>query len=463
MGRPTLKFQQIGTTDYKVEATYNCASAITQLKYPSDRTVTYAYDPAGRLNVVNGGLGGAQRTYSTGVIYSPTGGVSKEQYGTDTAIYNKLFYNSRGQLAEILASTSYTGPSDKTWDRGAIVNGYSSLCTGDCSGSSMSDNNGNLLKQQIYIPGHEMRWQQYDYDSLNRLNSAREMLDGGAEQWKQQFTYDRWGNRTINTGVTYGVGINNKAFTVNTVNNQLGIPGGQSGAMQYDAAGNLTNDTYTGAGNRTYDAENKITSAWGGNNLAQLYGYDASGRRIKRTVDGVQTWHVYGLGGELLAEYLADGAVVNPQKEYAYRNGQLLIVATSSTGSSHSLSVNGSSAYVQVPNSTSINITGAITVEAWIKPNSIGAYQYIASRETYGVSGTGGGYELTLNNVGKARFDLYHSHNTYTPVIGSTTLTTGQWHHVAGVWDGSYLRIMSTVCWTGLLPLAMDQLPGRAA
>jgi hypothetical protein len=203
------------------------------------------------LTAVGGNLGdGITRTYATGILYSALGGMLKEQFGTTTPIYNKLFYNSRGQLAEIRASTSYTGPSDTTWDRGAIVNSYSNSCTGVCSGSSMTDNNGNLLKQQIYIPGHTMRWQQYDYDSLNRLNSAREVIDGGAEQWKQQFTYDRWGNRTINTGVTYGVGINNKAFTVNTANNRLGVTGGQSGVMTYDAAGNLTNDTYTGAGNR---------------------------------------------------------------------------------------------------------------------------------------------------------------------------------------------------------------------
>ena len=92
--------------------------------------------------------------------------------------------------------------------------------------------------------------------------------------------------------------------------------------MTYDAAGNLKNDTYTGAGNRTYDAENKITSAWGGNNQAQLYAYDANGQRIKRTVDGVETWQVYGFGGELLAEYAANGAAGSPQKEYGYRNGQ---------------------------------------------------------------------------------------------------------------------------------------------
>jgi YD repeat-containing protein len=333
LGRATLKYQQTGTVNYQMGATYNRASAITAITYPSGRTVSHSFDPAGRLMSFTGSLGdGATRTYSSGILYSSLGALVKEQFGTTTPIYNKLFYNSRGQLAEIRESTSYTGPTDTTSDRGAIINNYSASCTGVCSGSSMTDNNGNLKKQEIHIPGHTMRWQEYAYDSLNRLSSAREVLNGGAEQWKQAFTYDRWGNRTINTGVTYGTGINNKLFTVNTANNRLGVPGGQPGVMQYDAAGNLTNDTYSGAGNRTYDGENKITSAWGGNNQAQLYGYDASGQRIKRTVDGVETWQVYGLGGELLAEYPASGAAVSPQKEYGYRNGQLLVTANGNTG-----------------------------------------------------------------------------------------------------------------------------------
>ena len=134
---------------------------------------------------------------------------------------------------------------------------------------------------------------------------------------------------------------------------------------------------------------------------------------------------MYGFGGELLAEYPANGGVASPRKEYGYRNGELLVTASAATGGDHSLTLNGSNAYVQVPNSTSLNITGSITVEAWIKPNSIGSYQYIVSRESYGQAGTGGGYELTLNNVGKARFDLYHSPTTYTPVIGNAVLSTG--------------------------------------
>jgi len=332
LGRPTLKIQQTGTINYQTSAGYGLSGTVNTLTYPSGHTINNLYDQAGRLTSFSGNLGdGTIRTYSSGLLYSPLGALVKEQFGTATAIYNRLFYNSRGQLAEIRESTSSTDPDDA--DRGKIVNNYSNYCPGICSGLSMPDNNGNLRKQEIHIPSQTMRYQEYDYDSLNRLNFVREVLNGGAEQWKQAFTYDRWGNRTINTGVTYGTGINNKAFTVNATNNRLGVPAGQSGVMQYDVAGNLTNDTYTGDGNRTYDGENKITSAWGGNNQAQLYGYDAAGQRIKRTVDGTETWHVYGLGGELLAEYPANGAVASPKKEYGYRNGQLLLSAEAGTGS----------------------------------------------------------------------------------------------------------------------------------
>ena len=335
LGRPTLKIQQTGTVNYQISAAYSLSGALTTLTYPSGRTVTNAYDQAGRLTSLSGNLGdGTNRTYSSGILYSPTGGLVKEQLGTTpNPIYNKLFYNSRGQLGEIRASTSYTGPNDFSADRGAIVNNYSSQCTGICEESgvpaSMPDNNGNLRKQEIHIPNQTMRLQAYDYDALNRLTEAREFVGGAEPEWKQHFTYDRYGNRTI---AAQTEGVNEKEFMVNTTNNRLEVPSSQPGVMQYDAAGNLTNDTYTGAGNRTYDGENKITSALGNNGQTQPYGYDVSGQRIKRTVNGIETWQVYGFGGELVAEYPANGATNSPQKEYGYRNGQLLVTAEPTSG-----------------------------------------------------------------------------------------------------------------------------------
>jgi hypothetical protein len=117
--------------------------------------------------------------------------------------------------------------------------------------------------------------------------------------------------------------------------------------MTYDVAGNLTNDTYTGAGSRTYDADNRMTTAWGGNNQSQVYNYNADGQRTRRKVNGVETWQVYGMDGELVAEYAASGAVGSPQKEYGYRNGQLLITAEAPTRTNVAVSLAGATATAQ--------------------------------------------------------------------------------------------------------------------
>lgn len=88
--------------------------------------------------------------------------------------------------------------------------------------------------------------------------------------------------------------------------------------------------------------------------------------------------------------------------------------------------------------STSLNITGALTLEAWIKYNTNGTYQEIIARESYGQ--TGGGYALQITNTGKLRFILYQGGTAYVAVVGATTLSAGVWHHVAGVFDGASQR-----------------------
>src|SRR5207245_5615456 len=89
---------------------YCVAGHVKTMTYPSQHSVTYHYDSAGRLadkdaqNLAfagNLGNGGALQTYSRGITYDAGSRITQEQFGTQTAIYNKLFYNSRGQLAEI--------------------------------------------------------------------------------------------------------------------------------------------------------------------------------------------------------------------------------------------------------------------------------------------------------------------------------------------------------------------------
>ena len=371
LGRPLVLQQsfKLPTNTWKVyelSRGYNLAGGVTSQLYPSAHSVTYNYDAAGRLadkDALNpafkGNLGdGVLRTYSRGVTYASAGQLTQEQFGTAAAVYNKRFYNSRQQLAEILLSTTV----GNTWDRGKIINGYSLQCSG--ASCNATDNNGNLRQQEVSVPNSDPQlsatswYQQYDYDELNRLKRAHEYTGNTAIDWQQEFDYDRWGNRTINATNTW-IGnqnnppsslLNETQFEASLLasTNRLQAPGDQALAenerrMRYDTAGNLTNDAYTGAGDRVYDAENRMIKVWGGNNQWQFYTYNADGRRTRRKINNEETWLVYGFDGDLVAEYALDGVANNPTKEYGYRNGQLLITAEpGSTGPTNvALAVNG--------------------------------------------------------------------------------------------------------------------------
>ena len=91
--------------------------------------------------------------------------------------------------------------------------------------------------------------------------------------------------------------------------------------------GNQTTDIYTGYGTASFDAENHITAIQDNSGGTSTYTYNADGQRTRRKTGTQETWQIYGMDGELLAEYPQGGATNAPQKEYGYRNGQLLITA----------------------------------------------------------------------------------------------------------------------------------------
>lgn len=349
MGRVSASSQSIGSQTYTMSYTYDLAGHIKTMTYPSGRTVSYGYDNAGRTNSMTGTLGdGLNRNYTTEISYDAGSRMTQEQFGTTTPIYNKLFYTSRGQLAEIRAGLT---PNNTNWERGAIINFYGT-CWGMCAGQSMPNNNGNLLRQEHWIQNESgqvigIPTQEFDYDSLNRLRWVKE-----GTSWKQQYVYDRYGNRLVDQDPanTFGDGVPKPDFGLDTNTNRLTAPSGYT--ISYDPAGNLTNDTYTGQGQRTYDAENRMKQAWA-NSQWQTYSYDGDGRRVKRLINGVEIWQVYGPGGELVAEYAANTASAVPQKEYAYRNGQLLVTATTPVGSGTGLQAQ----YFDNMNFTNLKVT----------------------------------------------------------------------------------------------------------
>jgi RHS repeat-associated protein len=340
LGRTLGCTQSVGGQAYSMSYSYDLAGHVLTQGYPSGHSVSYNFDAAGRLAdkdaqnlAFTGNLGdGVPRTYASAISYDNANRWTREQFGTNTGLFNKRHYNIRGQLYDMRLSTVN---DDSNWNRGAIINYYNFQNFG--FGTSGSDNNGNLLIQQHWIPnddqisGYTVHQQNYSYDSLNRIGWMAEYLNGATGTGSQVSTYDRYGNRTIDPSGSWGTGTPNQLFSIDPNTNRLGVPSEQYGTMSYDQAGNLVFDSYSGQGQIVYDAENRVNQAWA-NNRWQYYSYDGDGHRVKRNVDGIETWQVYGLGGELLAEYAANASALSPQKEYGYRNGELLITASNGQG-----------------------------------------------------------------------------------------------------------------------------------
>lgn len=83
-----------------------------------------------------------------------------------------------------------------------------------------------------------------------------------------------------------------------------------------------------------------------------------------------------------------------------------------------------------------------ITLEAWVYPRTYGLWRAMVSF-LQDNGGTEHGWDLELDNNGRFRFALrgVGGVNALTYLSSSGTFSTNAWHHVAGVYDGSQMRL----------------------
>ncbi len=103
------------------------------------------------------------------------------------------------------------------------------------------------------------------------------------------------------------------------------------------------------------------------------------------------------------------------------------------------LQFNGSSQYVTVPTTDTLDIHGAITLAVWVKPSATTTQHLIQKGISTGGTATPGGYELSLaqTSAGQTAFFRLNqgtSANTYR-IDTKTQYTAGNWIHVAGTYD----------------------------
>lgn len=275
---------------------FDLAGNVTQIVYPTGRTINYAHDSANRPSSATDATNGI--TYATdwqtppsntnctagAVCYTPQGSVYAMSIGQTTSFngfnVNETF-NSRLQPNEIKASSSAGTAIDITYSFVDPVSGHNA---GHVYGIT---NNLNSSRSQAF-----------SYDQLNRISTAETTATTGSFCWGYQYSVDAWGNLNAQAGLSGYSGCTEYVSSAAAdVNNHLV-------GLSYDAAGNTLSD---GNYNYTWNSESQMKTAAG-----VSYQYDGDGRRVAKTGSKLY-W--YGSGGEILSETDAAGNTLN---EYVY-------------------------------------------------------------------------------------------------------------------------------------------------
>ncbi|WP_444893968.1 RHS repeat-associated core domain-containing protein [Microbulbifer sp. TRSA001] len=147
--------------------------------------------------------------------------------------------------------------------------------------------------------------QLFSYDGVDRLTRA-DYPDNTAFT-DEVFAYDGVGNREDPSDST--------AYEYNS-NNQLISQNNNTLIRAYDDDGNLTSITGTENKIFTYDLDNRLTGYSEASTTAS-YGYDVSGRRLFKTIDGITTWFLWN-GTQLIAEFEESDGTASLTQRYDY-------------------------------------------------------------------------------------------------------------------------------------------------
>ncbi len=298
-----------GTDANPMTYTYNLSGALIEQQYPSGRKVQNTLDADGALEMVKSrkNTNHGYFSYANNFSYNAAGAVTSMQLGNGR--WESTVFNSKLQPTQIALGTVQNGH-----DQLRLRYTYGDWVSGTINEAK---NNGNIVKQIINVPtvgtstGFETT-QKYYYDSLNRIDDATEEIS--SQIWRQDFSYDRYGNRNFVEANTTFAGFEKLCNSntelcadlrkklnpsVNTGNNRFNT--GQD--YSYDSSGNTTGDPH----GRTfvYDAENKQISVSDSSGTIGQYWYDGDGKRVKKFVPstGEAIIFVYDAAGKVVAEY----------------------------------------------------------------------------------------------------------------------------------------------------------------
>jgi RHS repeat-associated protein len=275
-------------TDRKQQVTtftYDAMNRLTKVVDADASTTTYAYDVGNRLRKVVDSVSGTVTLEYDGLdrlteVSSPQGTI---RYAHDAA-GRRTSMAVQGQLP-----VTY-GYDDA--DR------LTEIAQGAAVVSVDYDAAGRPTR--LTLPADVVA--EYEYDAASRLTGIRYVREGSL-LGDLTYEYDSAGN-CIRSGGSFALTLvpEPTASLIYDEANRLTLA--ETGPLTHDENGNLTSD---GVHSYTWDARDRLTTI-NGLGIEASFGYDAFGRRIRKTINGVTTEFVHD--GANVVHELSGGTIV---------------------------------------------------------------------------------------------------------------------------------------------------------
>jgi RHS repeat-associated protein len=273
--------------------TYDAASRVASLTYPSGSQVTYTRDSMGRIT----GMPFSASTTSASAVassisYLPFGPPTAMTYGN--GIVGTYTFDQDYRITHLYEASTARSFQDKTYTYDA--------------------NDNVLTLSDPIVADYD---QTYTYDVVNRLTQDVAAGDWGTLNW----TYDANGNR-LTEGET---STPSQTYNVSTGSNRLASVTiwGTTYALGYTGTGNVTSFSPSADGitNLNYSKANRLAATVSGSTTVAGYAYDAFGKRVSKTLPGpgTVTHFVYDDAGNLIEEVDSSGTLI---ADYFYLGGR---------------------------------------------------------------------------------------------------------------------------------------------
>jgi len=443
-GTTTIAFDAAGRQTTLTDAVgnittwaYDAADRLTTLTDPLGKVATYVYDNANELTDTTD-RNSRRTTYSydndgrktgeTWVSASPAELItytydhdSRLTALTDANAKLTYTYDADGNRLTAVTSGSGTGQPTATLTYAYNPSNLIGTLTDSQSTAGVStynyDNAFRLTTFNYSLAGTASPQAIYSYDAANRLTTMVAGAAGGA-QTNMNVAYDNASR--VTTLLHYYSNIHAPTFV-----------GLGTYVYAYDNANRVTTEQNAeGTATYTYDAINELTAT--GDERTENYSYDAGGNR-NRTSSNLAAWYSnFNTGsGTTIADFSGNT-----------NTGTLNGATYSSTTpfqTGYSLSFNRTNSnYVNLGSNSSIELTGPITLSAWVYITSAaqaGKLPRIISNLT---GSNYNGFELLVhdtNPVSGVAYLQVGNNGTLQTVADTTALAVNQWVFLTATYD----------------------------